>query len=125
MLRRSLASDGRTRAFINDEAVGVALLKDLGASLLEVHGQSDDRGLFDTSTHRGLLDAFGGSEALAEDVCARFAAYDARPRRPGGIAPHPGLAMADADYRARSRLTELSALDAQEGEEEAWRASAP
>src|SRR5579859_4781137 len=43
VLRRSLSADGRTRAFINDEPVGVALLKDVGAALLEVHGQADDR----------------------------------------------------------------------------------
>ena len=61
VLRRTLAADGRTRAFVNDEPVGVALLRDLGASLLEVHGQTDDRGLFDVATHRGLLDAFGGT----------------------------------------------------------------
>ena len=44
VLRRTLAADGRSRAFINDEAVGVGLLKDLGSLLLEVHGQQDDRG---------------------------------------------------------------------------------
>ena len=60
VLRRTLAQDGRTRAFINDEPVGVALLRDVGGALLEVHGQADDRGLFDVSTHRGLLDGFAG-----------------------------------------------------------------
>ena len=59
VLRRTLAADGRSRAFINDEAVGVGLLKNLGSLLLEVHGQQDDRGLFDTATHRLLLDGFG------------------------------------------------------------------
>ena len=44
VLRRSLAADGKSRAFVNDEAVGVGLLKDLGGLLLEVHGQQDDRG---------------------------------------------------------------------------------
>ena len=65
VLRRILSADGRTRAFVNDEPVGVALLKDLGGSLLEVHGQTDDRSLFDVSTHRVLLDAFADNEALA------------------------------------------------------------
>ena len=65
VLRRTLAADGRTRAFVNDEPVGVALLKDVGRQLLEVHGQADDRGLFDVATHRGLLDAFGGHERAA------------------------------------------------------------
>src|SRR5262249_13016259 len=60
VLRRSVSADGTSRAFVNDQAVGVGLLKDLGGLLLEVHGQQDDRGLFDTATHRALLDEFGG-----------------------------------------------------------------
>src|SRR5580693_3205720 len=72
VLRRSLAADGKSRAFINDEAVSVGLLKELGGLLLEVHGQADDRGLFDVATHRGLLDAFGGLEAQVEAVAALY-----------------------------------------------------
>ena len=75
VLRRTLGADGRTRAFVNDEAVGVGLLKDLGGLLLEVHGQADDRGLFDVSTHRALLDAFGGHGDLIEWVGARYAEF--------------------------------------------------
>src|ERR1700748_3127289 len=63
VLRRTLASDGRTRAFVNADTVGAGLLKDLGAMLLEIHGQTDDRGLFDVATHRVLLDTFGAHEA--------------------------------------------------------------
>ena len=72
LLRRSIAMDGRTRGFVNDEPVGVALLRDIGSDLVEIHGQADDRGLFDTSTHRRLLDAFGGYDALARDVAGLF-----------------------------------------------------
>src|ERR1700722_1176237 len=68
ILRRVLTGDGRTRAFLNDEPIGVALLRDLGGGLVEIHGQSDDRGLFDNATHRRLLDAFGGHAALAGEV---------------------------------------------------------
>ena len=68
VLRRTLASDGRSRAFINDQAVGVGLLKELGDCLLEVHGQQDDRGLFDIATHRGLLDGFGGLNGDTQTV---------------------------------------------------------
>src|SRR5512142_1647884 len=45
ILRRAITADGRTRAFANDEPVGVGLLRDLGGMLVEIHGQSDDRGL--------------------------------------------------------------------------------
>jgi len=116
VLRRTLAADGRTRAFVNDELVGVALLKDIGASLLEVHGLADDRGLFDMATHRALLDAFGAHEALAGEVGARFAAFDAARTGLEDLRRVQAIASADADY-VKAAVDELSALDAQVGEE--------
>jgi DNA repair protein RecN (Recombination protein N) len=70
ILRRAITADGRTRAFANDEAVGVGLLRDLGGLLVEIHGQSDDRGLFDNATHRRVLDAFGQNEKSVWRSCA-------------------------------------------------------
>jgi DNA repair protein RecN (Recombination protein N) len=116
VLRRTLGADGRTRAFVNDEPVGVTLLKDIGASLLEVHGQTDDRGLFDVATHRALLDGFGGHEALAEEVAALFAAFDAARAQLESLRRTQASASADADY-VKQAVDELSVLDAQEGEE--------
>src|SRR5215831_18932518 len=60
ILRRVQFADGRTRAFVNDQPVGVQVLKTLGSALVEIHGQHDERALVDASTHRRLLDAFGG-----------------------------------------------------------------
>lgn len=118
VLRRTLSADGRTRAFVNDEPVGVGLLKDLGAALLEVHGQSDDRGLFDSATHRALLDAFGGYEVLAGEVADLFAAYDAVRTAADDLKRTQAAAAADADY-IKQAVDELTALDAEAGEEEA------
>ncbi|MDR3513688.1 MAG: AAA family ATPase, partial [Caulobacteraceae bacterium] len=60
VLRRQLSADGRSRAFVNDQATSVGVLRDLGALLLEVHGQHETVGLLDARTDRPLLDAFGG-----------------------------------------------------------------
>ncbi len=117
VLRRTLAADGRTRAYVNDEPVGVAFLKDLGAALLEVHGQTDDRGLFDSATHRALLDAFGDHDKLADDVAEMFAAYDSACIAAEDLKRSQALAAADADY-IRQSVDELTALDAEAGEEE-------
>src|SRR5437660_3125652 len=68
ILRRVQLADGRTRAFVNDQPVGVQVLKGLGAALVEIHGQHDDRALVDAATHRRLLDAYGGLDALAAEV---------------------------------------------------------
>jgi DNA repair protein RecN (Recombination protein N) len=68
ILRRVQFADGRTRAFINDAPVGVQVLKSVGAALVEIHGQHDDRALLDTMTHRRLLDAYGRLESEAAEV---------------------------------------------------------
>jgi DNA repair protein RecN (Recombination protein N) len=60
ILRRIQLADGRTRAFVNDQPVSVQGLRAIGAALVEIHGQHDDRALVDATTHRRILDAFGG-----------------------------------------------------------------
>ncbi|HWA29709.1 MAG TPA: AAA family ATPase, partial [Rhizomicrobium sp.] len=116
ILRRAIAADGRTRAFVNDEPVGVGLLRDLGGMLVEIHGQSDDRGLFDNSTHRRLLDAFGGNENLAAVVAARYAEYQRADVALDALRKAAAVAAADADF-VRHAAAELSALAPKEGEE--------
>src|SRR6476620_4835432 len=59
MIRRIVKADGGSRAFVNDQAVSAGLLRELGASLVEIHGQHDDRGLLNPRGHRALLDGFG------------------------------------------------------------------
>lgn len=59
LIRRSVRADGGSKAFINDQPCSAALLRDVGALLVEIHGQHDDRGLLNPRGHRALLDAFG------------------------------------------------------------------
>ncbi len=58
VMRRSVSQDGRSRAFINDQAVSVGLLRQIGAFLVEVHGQFDAHGLMDVRTHLQVLDRY-------------------------------------------------------------------
>src|SRR5918911_913798 len=57
LLRRVQLSDGRTRAFVNDQPVSIQVLKSIGSSLVEIHGQHDERALVNSATHRRLVDA--------------------------------------------------------------------
>ena len=59
IVRRTLKSDGGSRAFLGGSAVPAGVLRDLGALAVEIHGQHDDRGLLNPKGHRALLDAFG------------------------------------------------------------------
>src|SRR5438045_3793116 len=75
VLRRTLSADGRSRAFVNDQATGVGVLKELGEALLEVHGQHETVGLLDARTHRPLLDGFGGLARPLETVGGLWRAW--------------------------------------------------
>src|SRR5690606_34585258 len=68
VLRRIVGTDGRSRAFVNDEAVSTQFLRRLGESLVEVHGQNDQRGLLNSTLHRDVLDAFAMLGPLADKV---------------------------------------------------------
>jgi len=116
ILRRVLSGDGRTRAFLNDEPIGVALLRDLGSDLVEIHGQSDDRGLFDSATHRVLLDTFGGHAALAAEVAVKYQNLEDLRAEIDELRRTAEAVSREAEF-LRHAVDELSALAPQEGEE--------
>lgn len=117
ILRRVQFADGRTRAFINDQPVSAALLQKVGAQIVEIHGQHDDRALVDVATHRAALDAFGELESMAAKV--REAWQDLADAQ-DAVAAQQALvaeALAAEDY-ARHTVDELGKLKPQPGEEE-------
>jgi DNA repair protein RecN (Recombination protein N) len=116
VLRRTLSVDGRSRAFVNDQAAGVGVLKEVGDLLLEVHGQHETVGLLDSRRHRPLLDAFGGLEAQAADLGGRWTAW--RAAREAAESLEAEIAKAAAETEELTlRLSELDRLDPQLGEE--------
>ena len=58
IMRRVQYADGRTRAFINDQPVGAGLMQSIGAKLVEIHGQHDDRALVDAGDASGVARRF-------------------------------------------------------------------
>jgi DNA repair protein RecN (Recombination protein N) len=116
ILRRQLKADGGSRAFINDQPVSVALLREAGAALVEIHGQSDDRGLLAARGHRALLDNFGGLVAPLADVRTAWSAWKA-----AETAETAARDRLETDARDREWLDyavkELASLDARPGEE--------
>lgn len=65
LLRRTLKSDGGSRAFVGGTPVAAGTLRDVAAAAIEIHGQHDDRGLLNPRGHRALLDSFGGLDAAS------------------------------------------------------------
>jgi len=118
ILRRVQFSDGRTRAFVNDQPVSVQVMKLLGAALVEIHGQHDDRALTDAATHRWLLDAFG---ALERDAAKVEDLWEARRAAQAAAQAHHAeveRAQREGDW-LRHAVEELGKLAPQPGEETA------
>ncbi len=116
LLRRVVTADGRSRAYINDQAVSVGLLRKVGDELVEIHGQFESHGLLDPATHLGVLDAFAGS---AEARRATRSAWDAwRQAAKARAEAEDTLKRARAEEEAlRHAHDELQALDPKPGEE--------
>ena len=75
VLRRIVTKDGRSRAFINDQPAGVALLRRIGALLVEVQGQHEQMGLADPASHTTLLDLFGVPPECRDAVAGAWRAW--------------------------------------------------
>ncbi|MDP4024257.1 DNA repair protein RecN [Methylobacterium sp. NEAU 140] len=116
ILRRTQMADGRTRAFVNDQPVGVQVLRAIGAALVEIHGQHDDRALADPASHRAILDAFGGLQAPLAKVAAASKAVRAARTALGEHRARVEAARREADF-LRHAVEELGELAPLPGEE--------
>jgi DNA repair protein RecN (Recombination protein N) len=118
ILRRVQFGDGRTRAFVNDQPLSAQALKTLGAALVEIHGQHDERALVDAAAHRRLLDAFAGVDSQAGEV-ERL--WNERRARAGAVEVHRAeveRAQREADF-LRHAVDELKRLAPEASEEAA------
>ena len=107
-------SGGSSKAFLNDQPVGVALLRDMARHLVELHGQHDDRGLVNPRGHRALLDRYAGA-----DRAGLAAAWERRRTTEAALAEARTAvqtAAAEQDL-VLAHLAELVAIAPQHGEE--------
>jgi DNA repair protein RecN (Recombination protein N) len=114
ILRRTRKADGGSKAFVNDQPVGVALLREIAPSLVELHGQHDDRGLVNPRGHRALLDRFAGVERA--HMASVWNAWRAAEDRLAVARERVETAQADQDLLL-AHLAELAAIEPQAGEE--------
>ena len=115
ILKRQVRADGGSKAFVNDQPVGVALLRELGGYLVELHGQHDDRGLVNPRGHRTLLDRY--ARADAGGVESAYRAWRTAEDALAAARARVVQASADQDLLL-GWLEELTALEPREGEEE-------
>ena len=114
ILRRTLKSDGGSRAFIGASSVPAGTVRELAGLLVEIHGQHDDRGLLNPRGHRALLDSFGSIDTAAvEAAWARVTEIEKALVEARSFAAE---AERDRDYLTHA-VGEIEALDPSEGEE--------
>ena len=116
ILRRVNTPDGRKSSWINDRRASGEVLRALSDTLVELHGQQDDRGLLDPRQHRAMLDGFGGFGDLLADLRRAWGAR--RDARKALEAAEMRLAAMRAEEEfLRHAVAELDQLDPEPGEE--------
>ncbi len=116
ILRRTLAADGRSRAFVNDQPVSAAVLRRIGDALVEIEGRYASQGLMDPENHRAVLDAHGGLEDSAGLVAGLHRTWRAADGDYVAALEASQRSRAEEDY-LRYVSAELAALNSQAGEE--------
>ncbi|MFT4091494.1 MAG: DNA repair protein RecN [Asticcacaulis sp.] len=116
LLRRVVNRDGRSKAFVNDQSVSVSVLKALGDSLLEVHGQHETVGLLDPRTHAAMLDAYGDCAAEKAAVSTAYRTLKALKDQFRDLQARSERAAEEVEELTH-RLSELDRLDPQPDEE--------
>lgn len=119
ILRRVLGADGRSKAFINDQITSVNLLRSVGESLVDIHGQFETHGLMNAKTHRGTLDDYAGADTAA--VRTAWDAFHQLTRERDALLEKIAEAKRDQEYW-QAACDELASLDPREGEEDALHA---
>jgi DNA repair protein RecN (Recombination protein N) len=115
VLRRVVGSDGRSRGYVNGQSMSVQSLRQLGETLLDVHGQMEYQSLMRRAAQRDLLDRNGDYDPLVRAVTEQWRTMNSlRQERDEAAA-----SAKDRDARLemlRYHLTELKALDLKAGE---------
>lgn len=118
VVRRVVNRDGRSRASINDQPVGVGLLRRAGQTLVEVQGQGDQMGLADPANHLALLDAFGVNSEARAAVRQAWTALQSANAALGTARATIEAAQREEEW-LRHTVDELQDLAPAEGEEDA------
>ena len=117
IIKRSLSTDGKGKIFLNDQPITARLLKELGAYLVEVHGQFDNQGLLNPATHLQVLDSFGGYDEELETTASAYRKYQDLSKKLSQAQAAFNEAVKEED-NLRHWVDELEKAKVRKGEEE-------
>ena len=116
ILRRINGSDGRKTAWVNDRRCSGEVLRALSETLVELHGQHDDRGLLDPKGHRAILDEFADNSSLRDTVRQAWGALNIARKAALKAAKYRDAIAAEEEF-LRHAVAELDKLNPEPGEE--------
>lgn len=117
VLRREISSDGKTRAFINDTPVNLALLKKLGEKLIDVHSQHATLEINDEEFQLLVIDTVAGNDDLLSDYRKTYKSYRNTQSRLKELISQSEQNKADLDY-FQFQFDELEKAVLSDGEQE-------
>jgi len=120
VVRREISSEGRNRAFINDQPATLKLLRQATDSILHIHAQREELGLAAPQAQRAFVDALGGerAETLLRSTATAFATYTGLSERLERVRGDRRLHTERLDL-LRFQIGEIEAAGLAEGEDKA------
>ncbi len=117
IIRRSINADGKSRALLNDQVITVAALKKIAETLVELHGQHDQKTLQDAMLHRAMLTDYAKLGDMQKSVAAIYQKWNSSKNAIAEMLEEVEKAVREQDYLRHMR-GELKVLNPQPGEEE-------
>jgi DNA repair protein RecN (Recombination protein N) len=115
ILRRTIGSDGRSRAYVNGRPVPLQTLRELGDFLVDIHGQHEHQSLLKPAAQRRLLDEYAGHGDALEQLASLHDRWQATRTAIRDLAGEPNEREQRLDY-LRYQVNELDSLDIQSEE---------
>lgn len=117
LLYREIGADGKTSCRVNGRPATAAILREIGASLLTIHGQHDNQSLLNPSKHLGILDGYAQNEELLEEYRHAYRALREIEKQIAALSMDEGEKQRRLDL-LRYQVDEIEAAGLVEGEEE-------
>lgn len=114
---REISADGGSVSRINNRTAPVSLLKEIGAMLINIHGQHDNQVLLDSDKHMGILDAFGGDDTILNEYRSLFRDLQQTARRLGELKKQEQTNI-DRRRSLNEIIDDIGELELSEGEDE-------
>ena len=114
---REISADGGSVSRINHRTASAALLKEIGAMLINIHGQHDNQILLDSDKHLKILDDFGGDDTLLSEYRLTFRELQQTARRLGELKKQEQSRMERSRY-LNGIIDDIGELELREGEDD-------